>query len=276
MHLGDRVIAPYSTVRACWSCDECPDGHPHKWEQLVKARTFNDGCPFCTSRRVCKHNSLRTKAPDVAASWDYTANSGTPDDYTGQSNVAVFWNCVTCGHAWEAAIESRVGRGSGCPRCYGFRHGRKADGTRIKHPTLEASNHPVMLDWDTVTNEMEGLFPNKITLRSQKQVNWVCRNCPLGHIHRYKATPNSRTSRSIGCPICFGMKACKCNSLQTWFPDIAKEWDYAKNKGTPDDYTAQSHKAVWWNATERGSWQQSLHLRTDKRLHRHRDKAAKQ
>ena len=69
---------------------------------------------------------------------------------------------------------------------------------------------------------------------------------------------------------------CKCNSLQTWFPDIAEEWDYARNKGTADDYPAQSTKAAWWKSIERGSWQTPIQGRTQCQMKYQKYKAAKQ
>ena len=268
-NLGHRIISPHSGIKASWSCGECPDGHPHQWQQTVHSRTFYAGCPFCTSRRVCKHNSLAIKAPDVAASWDYKANKLTPDDYTSGSGYMAGWICPTCGQNWDARIRKRVGNSTGCPHCHDARRGRKADGSRTRHPTFQASDHPLMLEWDEEANIRDGLFPDKITLCSNKQVNWVCHSCPVGCVHRYKAKPTSRTVLKSGCPYCFGHKACKCNSLQALFPDIAQEWDSGRNKGTPDDYASKSAYNAWWTSAERSSWQQTLHSRTDSRLVRH-------
>ena len=64
--------------------------------------------------------------------------------------------------------------------------------------------------------------------------------------------------RPTGCPFCGGDKACKCNSLQTHYPQLALEWDSAKNEGTPDDHTAHSTYMAWWTSPTRGSWQQSI------------------
>ena len=43
------------------------------------------------------------------------------------------------------------------------------------------------------------------------------------------------------------------NDLETWFPDIAKEWNYDKNPGmTPRDITGRSTKKVWWKCLNCG------------------------
>jgi len=93
-HLGNIVIAKFSRIQVAWSCDQCPSGYPHKWIQKPKIRTANDGCPFCSGKRACRHNSLATKSNTVAASWDYSANEGTPDDYTAGSDYRATWNCL--------------------------------------------------------------------------------------------------------------------------------------------------------------------------------------
>ncbi len=133
-----------------------------------------------------------------------------------------------------------------------------------------------MADWDRDANEKAGLHPEKTKLRSHIRVNWICRKCPLGYLHLYKATPLGRTLKSRGCPYCDGEKVCKCNSLQTHFPELVEEWVFDRNQLTPEDYTARSNKSVWWKTAERGSWQHSINSRTDQRLKRHRHRAFKQ
>ena len=261
-----------------WSCDQCPSGYPHKWVQMPRARTRNDGCPFCSGRRACRHNSLATKSHAAAASWDYSANEGTPDDYTAGSDYRAIWTCQDCGLSWQTSIRRRALEGTGCPHCYKLRRGRKADGSRTSHPTFRraSGDHPLMAEWDREANEKAGLHPENIKLRSNIQVNWVCRKCPLGLLHLYKAMPFARTLVRSGCPYCDAQKVCKCNSLQTHFPELVQEWDFEQNKDTPRDYTARSNKIVWWKTAERGSWQQTIHSRTDRRLKRHQHRAFKQ
>jgi len=97
VHLGNIVIAKFSATPVAWSCDQCPSGYPHKWIQTPNRRTANDGCPFCSGRRACRHKSLAMRSPAAAASWDFSANEGTPDDYTAGSNHRATWNCQDCG-----------------------------------------------------------------------------------------------------------------------------------------------------------------------------------
>ena len=75
--LGNIVVKPHSH-RVWWTSDQCPVGNPHSWSAAVYHRTNGTlGCPQCTSHKVCKHKSLASKAPRVAAQWDYEEEDGT-------------------------------------------------------------------------------------------------------------------------------------------------------------------------------------------------------
>ena len=257
--MGHLVIKPYSAKKVGWICNQCPDGHLHSWSASVQNRTNGTGCPQCSGRKVCKHNSLATKDPAVAAQWDYDANDSTPDSKMAQSNQPAGWHCDTCGHKWRATIHARAGkRKSGCPLCARKLMSKK----RIQHPTI--AEDPVLLaQWDHARNAEQGHFPDKVTLRSSKQIFWLCNKCPAGQQHSWSAPPHLRSSRiKPGCPFCAGKAACQCNSLQALHPDTAAEWDYAKNQSQPSDYTTGSHYMAWWYTPERGSWQQTINSRT--------------
>ena len=88
-HLGNVLTTPHSNRKVSWTCDQRPDGHPHSWLASVDRRSNGTGCPQCCSRKVCKHNSLATKAPLVAAEWDHGANAGTPDTMVANSGLKV-------------------------------------------------------------------------------------------------------------------------------------------------------------------------------------------
>ena len=117
-HLGNIVIKPHRLQKVWWNCEQCPDGHLHSWSATVSNRSNGDGCPQCIGRRVCKHHSLATKAPLVAAQWDHEVNKGTPDSVVAQSNQPVQWMCNVCGGRWSATPNNRVGKTMiGCPDC---------------------------------------------------------------------------------------------------------------------------------------------------------------
>ena len=267
-HLGTIDIKPHSKRKVWWTCDQCPAGHLHSWEATVSNRTEGRGCPQCCGRKVCKHNSLATKAPKVAAQWDYEENAGTPDTVVAQSHHPVGWLCEVCGNTWSASPCLRVSKQKqGCPHCHKSCRNKK----KIKHPTFAEWQDPhgkaLLAEWDHERNAPRQNFPHNTRLRSSKLIFWFCTKCPAGQEHSWSAKPYNRTAKhKSGCPYCVGMAACKCNSLQALHPAIAAEWDCAKNEGQPSDYTASSRHLAWWLNPEHDSWQQTVSSRTDLRL----------
>ena len=244
--LGNIVINPRNARKVSWICDQCPNGHLHSWSAKVNDRSDGTGCPQCSGHAVCKHNSLATKAPLIAAQWDYEANDGTPEQITARSAQYVGWHCNVCGHKWSATPDARVGRReTACPQC--AKKGQTK--TRTQHPSFAESKHPLLAEWDHKENAAQGHFPDKIRLRSHKQISWFCTKCPAGQDHRWSAVAADRTGRiQAGCPFCSGRSACRCNSLQALYPDIAAEWDCTRNLGQPSDYPAGSKFAAWWSS----------------------------
>ena len=259
-HLGNVLISPQCNKKVQWNCQDCPSKQAHVWQAVISSRSNGSGCPYCAGRAVCQHNSLAAQAPNIAAEWDFEANDQTPNDYTSQSSTKAAWKCRSCQHAWRAPIARRTALGFGCPNC-----GRERARVKTRQPTLAASGSALMANWDVENNELAGLDPNSITLGSHRVVHWVCTKCPLGVKHRWRASPAARrlsTSQPAWCPCCAGQKACKCNCLQTVYPDLAAEWDFARNSTTPADHTASSRFLAWWLNDKRGSWQQSINGRS--------------
>ena len=202
---------------------------------------------------MCPHNSLPSIAPEVARDWATAKNSGSPRDYTASSNHRAHWLCDKCGHEWQTRISTRVKLGSGCPHCASTR-------LRRRLPTVAASSSSVKQYWDSQRNAKQGLHPGEVTIGSSRKANFVCNKCPQLQAHMWTARVQD-VLRGSGCPCCSGCKVCKCNSLQTLRPDLAAEWCYDLNKGTPDDYTARSNVKVWWQSDNRGKWKASINRR---------------
>lgn len=259
MHLGNIAISKFADRKVAWTCDQCPDGHPHKWTATVNSRSNGAGCPQCKGGKLCKHNSLAAVAPASAAYWDIQKNGCTADMILANSSAPAHWHCSNCKHDWITRPNRKAQRHSRCPNCTS---GNRR--TNQKHPTFVQSQHPLLAEqWDHERNAADGLYPDSVTLGSQKRVHWFCHKCCVGEPHRWTAMPSSRIGRSAGCPFCASRAVCKCNSLQTVFPSIAAEWNHDLNLGTPDDYTARCNKLVWWTSKDRGSWQQKIHSRSE-------------
>ncbi|DBA98594.1 TPA: hypothetical protein ACH3X1_014389 [Trebouxia sp. C0004] len=265
MHLGNILIRPASHRKVWWTCDQCPDSCPHIWDATVADRTYGRGCPFCSGRTICQHNTLARKAPEVALFWDAKKNHPmSPTHVTVSSDKRAHWKCIICSYEWQASVSNKVCGKTGCPMCARAHAGRKADGTRQKHPTFAAAKHALVAQWDHERNRENGHFPDNTTLRSGKLIWWKCHECPKGKVHSWQAQAFSRTLciKPTGCPCCAGHQLCECNSLETVCPDIAADFDAKKNGVTAADVTSSAGAKYSWLSDEPGARKRSASQRT--------------
>ena len=264
-HLGHILIKPYSNRKVWWSCDQCPEGFPHVWEAYVHKRTQRTGCPFCSGQAVCQHNTLATKAPQVALFWDAKKNHPlSPDEVTVSSSMRAHWKCNVCLHEWQASVLNKTRLKSGCPKCADACRSKIADGTRQKHPTFAIAKHVLLEQWDHDRNRDNGNFPDNTTLASRKLIWWHCHECPAGKVHSWQATANNRTSRrhASGCPFCFGKRPCQCNSLETVCPAVAADFDIKRNGVSPAEVTSSASTEYSWLSDQPGAKKRSVALCT--------------
>ncbi len=115
-NLTPRDVTPNSNKRVWWLCSKNKN---HKWEARINDRNNGNGCPYCSGRKACIDNCLKTINPKLAKEWHPTKNGTlTPRDVTPKSHKKVWWICSkNKNHEWAAAISSR-NKGHGCPYCY--------------------------------------------------------------------------------------------------------------------------------------------------------------
>ncbi len=96
----------------------------HRWESRISHRTgISSGCPFCNHGKICSHNNLAIKFPELVKEWDCEKNHKTPDEYSYGSKEKVWWICQeNKKHNWQSMIVNRT-RGKGCPFCFYSRIG---------------------------------------------------------------------------------------------------------------------------------------------------------
>ncbi|HHT7238826.1 TPA: zinc-ribbon domain-containing protein [Bacillus cereus] len=116
-------------------------------------------------------------------------------------------------------------------------------------------NNELMKEWNWDRNNELGLDPYKVTSGSPKKVWWIC---SIGH--EWQSSPNNRSKPSRpSCPYCGNRRVLKgYNDLKTRTPELAKEWNYAKNEGlSPDEIMPFSNKKVWWICPKEHEYQAS-------------------
>ena len=103
--------------------------------------------------------------------------------------------------------------------------------------------------WDLARNV--SLNPGDVTVGSHRKVWWKCEKG-----HSWEAAVYSVTVAGCGCPYCAGKAVLPGeNDLKTLFPELAGQWDFAKNPGKPDAILPGSHEKVWWRCGLGHSWQ---------------------
>ncbi len=55
---------------------------------------------------------------ELLKDWDYEANKGVDIREVSFGSITKYvWKCHVCGHVWEATMNNRCGKGTGCPCC---------------------------------------------------------------------------------------------------------------------------------------------------------------
>jgi len=198
--------------------------------------------------RVARWRSLAHTHPELLAELHPTRNSELDLTAIGStSHRRVWWQCQTCGQAWQAAIGNRTLQGSGCPACALRR--RVETRTRVspersiavKHPELAAELHPT---------RNATLDPYELGAASTRVVWWRCQSCG----HEWPATVANRASGHTGCPNCWQRRrgtvqqiVAPRRSLAVKHPELAAELHPTRNRELDAfGLGASSSQKLWW------------------------------
>lgn len=193
-----------------------------------------------------KDNSLQALYPDVAKEWCKELNGNLqPNQITAGSGKKFWWQCPI-GHRYQMSVDSRTGKGTGCPYCAGQKVLAGFNDLATRYPAIASEWHYEKNVGMAVTSIMPG---------SSKKVWWLC---PNGH--EYYASVASRTNRKSGCPYCSGHKPIPGETdMESAYPTIVNEWDYERNGDIrPSDVKPFSHKKVWWLCSKGHSYQKAV------------------
>ncbi|MBR3864711.1 MAG: hypothetical protein IKJ19_06350 [Clostridia bacterium] len=245
--LKPEHILANSNKKVWWKCRK-----GHEWQATISHRNYGYGCPYCYGRYAIKgETDLATINPKLVKEWHYEKNGNLkPEDFMPNSNKKVWWKCEK-GHEWQALISDR-NKGKSCPICSNKK-------ILIGYNDLATTNPKLASEWNYDKND--DLKPEDFTANSEKKVWW---KCDKGHV--WQATIASRNSGK-GCPYCSGRYVIKgVSDLATINPKLASEWNYEKNSNLrPEDFTANSHKKVWWKCEKGHEWQATIASRNSGR-----------
>lgn len=223
-----------------WLCNK-----GHSYDMHIYSRVLqNSGCPYCSGRYAIKgENDLATTHPHLLKEWDYSKNIIKPDEILAGSSKNAWWICDV-GHSYECRIGHRTSDNVGCPYC-------KGSAVLKGFNDLCTTNSELIKEWNYSKNTKG---PDEFSKGSNVKVWWVCK-----YGHEWEATICHRT-QGRGCPICTCRKILKgINDLKTWCIESNKqylldEWDYSKNKKSPEDYSKGSEEKVWWICKSGHEW----------------------
>ena len=188
-------------TRVKWVCKRGVCGC-HVWIAPIRDRAvLGNGCPYCSSSKICIHASLKYTHPELMEEWD-PRNWVLPTEVSHGSNKKVSWVCKNgvgrdgtsgaggvCGcHVWEATINSRAS-GSGCPYCIGQK--------TCVHSSLQTTHPELLKEWDPDNI----IKPYEVGKGSDKKVSWICKKYP---VHKWSARVCNRALQNTGCPLCLG------------------------------------------------------------------------
>jgi very-short-patch-repair endonuclease len=234
--LKDYTEGSHSKV--WWVCKKNPCGC-HRWEAVIKSRYQGNNCPFCSNRKICEHNNFAYTQPKILEEWDYDNNDIDPETISSKSGYKAWWVCRDnpCGcHRWQAKVADRTNNKSNCPFCTkGIRRSCPHNNLLVKFPDL-------CKEWDYKRNKSK---PEDYSPYSKYSAWWICRKNPCG-CHRWRALINTRTNSGNNCGYCCNQLICPHNNLLAKRPDICEEWDYDKNKISPESVPAGTTKKAWW------------------------------
>lgn len=205
---------------------------------LKSIRKGRDACLYCANRSALPgYNDLSTTHPRVARELHPTRNGElTPENIVAGMNDKVWWLCPE-GDDYEARVNSRTYKGSGCPYCSGWAARSGINDLGTLRPDLAA-------EWDRERNTRG---PDTVTPGSGYMAWWLCG----GQHHSYPSRVSSR-ARGKGCPKCSGRSVRTGeNDIATRRPDLADEWDRTANGPlTPDKVALYCSKPVGWLCSE--------------------------
>lgn len=241
-----------SERKVWWVCPVRKDcGCPHEWEAIVSNRCKKgSGCPLCSGRTVCVHDSIVTTHPHIIPQIHPTMNTEIDITRLGAgSHQTLWWKCEKacphgCEHVWQTKVYDRCkeNKPTGCPYC--------ADGSAVLcvHQSIAFTHSDIAAQWHPEKNGDER--PEHFRAGSSLSPWWKCpvrQSC--GCVHEWTASISNRCRLNSGCPYCSGRTVCPHNSIATTHPSLALQWHPTKNSDLefgPSTVSAGCNHRVWW------------------------------
>jgi hypothetical protein len=226
-----------------WKCR-----YGHSFERSARDFVKRSSCPVCLNLIVLEgFNDLKTVNPALALEFDAELNSPLRVTHvTAVTTKVVYWKCIN-GHQWQAPVRRR-NSGTGCPYCSNNKLDAKSNSLSSKSPKLVS-------EWDYTKNKP--MMPEMVIAGSGRKYWWLCDKG-----HSWKAAVYRRVE-GRGCIYCSNRELLKgFNDLKSVFPELAKEWDKARNKKKANEVLYGTNKQAWWICQMGHSYKSPVSKRT--------------
>lgn len=195
-----------------------------------------------------KNKSLKYLYPKISKEWDYKKNNNISPEMVLPGSVSKYWwKCNKCGFSWQASINSRTNRNTGCPKCGG---------------TIKKDHKEFLKELKKINNSVLPLEEYRGTDRKIRCKCLICNN-------EWYITP-SKLLNNRSCPNCSVKK-----QIETYLKNkvkktgsicnnelLMKEWNYRKNSISPELCTPGSKKKVWWKCSKcHHEWEATIYCR---------------
>ena len=173
----------------------------------------------------------------------------------------VWWRCPICHQPYKASPAHRTSKDpEGCPVCAGKKIVAGINDLESRYPEIAAEWH----------QDLNNQLPPQVAPNYSKKVWWKCKICGK----EFYMSPNVRVNRNRGCKECSRIKTAQrvhdnallrgVNDLESQYPNLVKEWDYAKNEGIlPSETNVNSNTKVHWICSRcENTWEASPYSRT--------------
>lgn len=238
-------VSRFSTKKVWWKCEKCN----YEWTAQISNRTGNkSGCPNC---RKYSHTSFPEQAlffyiqkhfPDAVNGYRYSsANKRSElDIYIPSKNIGIEYD----GIAWHRNDRSAL------------RDTKKYDSCKEKGIFLVRIS-----EFESPKNKQAcDLF----LYRESNDLTEL--NTVIERVLRFLGVQEDEeisVLRDQNKILVSYANVHDEKSLAFCFPEVAKEWDYKKNKGiTPEKVNSTTDKRFWWKCENGHSWQSSVSNRT--------------
>jgi len=235
----NNELTPYDVVpgaekKVWWLCNKCKNS----WSTFVYQRVGKSasGCPYCSHNKVYHEISLGYVFPNLIEWWNYEKNDKeTPFDITAHSNKRVYWKCPKCNDEFLRAVNGfwKIKDENKCKKCLNYNKKLKK---KEKIKKYWSYKNDVELTTDLIN--------------SKKEYIW---NCDKNH--EWKESIHGLINSNKKCPYC---KIANKRLSLSKYKKLIKEWDYDKNKISPELFTAGSGVTVYWKCDKNHSWTEKI------------------